>query len=369
MASPGPGAKPKSMHDAPEASAAGAEALADRARAARFSRSLRALAADQQGSLRGAKETLVYKQAAPAVVLILRDEGLGSGVLVSADGKIVTNAHVVGSSDTVGVIFKPVTEGAEIKEADVRLGRVVRRDEVADLALIQVDDVPPSAKALAVGSISSIPIGSDVHAIGHPTGEVWTYTRGIVSQVRRKYRWSIEDRLQHEATVVQTQTPINPGSSGGPLLNDQLQVVGINSFSDEGEGLNFAISGDDVNAFLTRKTDRLAARAAEPAKTAGCKIKVLETSRSKDDKSDEATVDGNCDGIADGRVIYPDDPKQPIKLGFDTNGNDEIDIVYFDTNQDGNFDQVIYDTDDDGKPDLVGYYRPGDDEPSRWEKI
>ncbi|HJQ15440.1 MAG TPA: serine protease [Allosphingosinicella sp.] len=369
MAVPASGGRPKSVHHSTAAGAAAVEALASRAQSARFSKSLRALAADQAGSLRGAKETLVYKQAAPAVVLILRGAGLGSGVLVGADGKIVTNAHVVGSSDEVGVIFKPVTEGVEIKEADVRVGRVVRRDEVADLALIQVDSVPPSAKPLAVGSVSSIPVGSDVHAIGHPTGEVWTYTRGVVSQIRRKYQWSIEDRLEHEAMVVQTQTPINPGNSGGPLLNDQLQVVGINSFSDEGEGLNFAISGDDVNAFLARKTDRLAAKVSEPAPAAECKAKVLETSRSKDDKSDEATIDANCDGKGDGIAIYPDDPKQPIKLGVDTNGDDQIDTVYFDEDQDGNFEQVLYDTDEDGKPDLVGYFKPGDDEPSQWEKI
>lgn len=179
--------------------------------AIRYGRALARLQADSQAATRGATETRVYQRAAPAVVLVLADEALGSGALISADGKILTNLHVVGDAKEVGVIFKPAIEGAAIGKADVRRAKVLRRDDVADLALIQVAEVPTGVTPLPIGESSSLQVGADVHAIGHPTGETWTYTRGVVSQIRRAFAWKTEDKILHEATVVQTQTPINPG--------------------------------------------------------------------------------------------------------------------------------------------------------------
>jgi len=102
--------------------------------ARRYARALGALQPEATSSTRGAKESNVYRQASPSVVLVLSKDGLGSGVLVSADGKIVTNLHVVGSDAEVGVIFKPLVEGASANDADVHRAKVLRRDEVADLA-------------------------------------------------------------------------------------------------------------------------------------------------------------------------------------------------------------------------------------------
>jgi S1-C subfamily serine protease len=79
-------------------------------------------------------------------------------------------------------------------------------------------------------SSEDIEVGADVRAIGHPKGEEWTYTKGIVSSVRPDYEWSGEPGESHRATVIQTQTPINPGNSGGPLLSDEGKIVGVNSF-------------------------------------------------------------------------------------------------------------------------------------------
>src|SRR4030095_3705503 len=172
----------------------------------------------------------VYALASNAVVLILAGDGIGSGALLRSDGSIVTNWHVVSSSSEVGIVFKPVIEGRRLTKADVYRGVVVRIDEVADLALVKVEAVPANARPVPLGSLEDIAVGSDVHAIGHPTGESWTYTKGFVSQIRRAYEWSTQDGTTHRADVVQTQTPINPGNSGGPLLGDQGQLVGINSF-------------------------------------------------------------------------------------------------------------------------------------------
>ena len=96
---------------------------------------------------------------------------------------------------------------------------------------------------------SRLEVGDDVHAIGHHKGEVWTYTTGTISQIRQHYEWKEGDKT-HRTTVIQTQTAFNPGNSGGPLLNNQAQLIGINSFQMEGKGLSYAIAGDTVKQFL-----------------------------------------------------------------------------------------------------------------------
>lgn len=171
--------------------------------------------------------------------------------------------------------------------------------------------------------------------------------------------------------VIQTQTPINPGNSGGPLLDDQMRVVGINSFKSDGEGLNFAVAADEVQAFLQRKGDRTAQPPAGGAKMAAadCKPKVLEGGRSKEPVGNSAWVDDDCDGKGDFVLIVPDDEKLPIRILLDTDGDDDVDIALLDTDRDGDTDLSISDSDGDGKADLAGHYRDGEDEPYKWERI
>lgn len=337
-------------------------------RAGRYAGALGALQPEGRATTRGANETRVYREASPSVVLIVSEDSLGSGALISADGKIVTNLHVVGDAEEVGVIFKPALEGAAIGKADVRRAKVLRRDEVADLALIQVAEVPAGVKPLVLGSAADVQVGSDVHAIGHPTGEAWTYTRGIVSQIRRDYAWeNREEKIAHKATVIQTQTPINPGNSGGPLIDDKLAIIGINSFKSDGEGLNFAVSADDVKTFLAAKADRVSPK---PRKNvAACKSKDIDQWREKDGKGDKFLVDMDCDGKGDLIVYVPDDEKEAEIWMLDTDGDGEVDAMIFDDKRDGKPDYALYDTDGNGKPDKMGMYRDGEDEPYRIEKI
>lgn len=329
-------------------------------------RALDRLQPEGRSVTRGAKETRVYQTASPAVVLIISGDAFGSGVLIDGEGRIVTNHHVVGDATEVGVIFKPRVEGASIEDAAVHRAKVLRRDGVVDLALIQVAEVPSHVSPLKIAQGAAVEVGADVHAIGHPTGQSWTYTRGIVSQIRRDYAWSTPRRLQHKATVIQTQTPINPGNSGGPLLDDDLRVVGINSFGADGEGLNFAVSAEEVNAFLARTGDRAAERAPVPA---DCEHETLEERPSDDPKGVEYLVDGDCDGEGDYLVIEPDDRRQPVKLLMDEDGDGNIDTVILDEDRDGDPDLALYDTDGDGKIDLRGLYRNGEPEPYRYVKV
>lgn len=332
-----------------------------------YGRALNRLQPEGQASTRGAAETRIYQRASPAVVLIVTPKALGSGVLIAADGKIVTNLHVVGRETEVGVIFKPAVEGAAIGKGDIRRGRVVRRDEVTDLALVEVEEVPAGVTPLALGNSTTVQVGDDVHAIGHPTGEAWTYTRGIVSQIRRAYQWNGGGRVKHEATVIQTQTPINPGNSGGPLLDNDLNVIGINSFKADGEALNYAVSAEDVKSFLARTEDRVSQASAVAAEA--CKPQAVEESPSTDPKGVQYLMDVDCDGEGDSILIMPESRRDPITVWVDEDGDGKLDTMLFDDNHDGKPESALYDTDANGKPDMRGFFRKGEDEPYRWEKI
>jgi S1-C subfamily serine protease len=334
--------------------------------AAQFGRVLGGLQADPASATRGAAENQVYKRAARSVVLVVTDKGLGSGALISADGQILTNLHVIDGAKQIGVAFKPALEGAALGKADLRRATVLRIDEVADLALLKIEEVPAGVAPIVLGDSTRLQVGDDVHAIGHPTGQTWTYTRGVVSQIRRAYEWKVDDKIPHEATVIQTQTPINPGNSGGPLLDDHANLVGVNSFSSQGtEGLNFAVSVEDVKSFLARGHDRASPRQV----AATCEWKDVGVEDWKDPKGTATLMDTDCDGEADAALFEPKNRREPDVLMRDESGHGKYDAFYFDQNRDGQPEWALYDTDGDGKFDMKAEYRSGEDEPYRWEKV
>lgn len=195
------------------------------------------------GTVRSVKDAQLYRTISPSVVLVANKEGIGSGSLVSTSGDILTNWHVVSGYEYVAIIFKPTVEGAKPTRDDITLGRVVKYDEIADLALVSTAEVPAGRNPIQLGDAGEIAVGVDVHAIGHPTGEAWTYTKGVISQYRQGYEWRAGgDPIPHKADIIQTQTPINPGNSGGPLISEFGNLISVNSFKAAGEGLNFAVS-------------------------------------------------------------------------------------------------------------------------------
>jgi S1-C subfamily serine protease len=329
---------------------------------------------DARSQTRGPRDAQLYRVASPSVVLVVSESGIGSGALIGASGEIVTNWHVVGSAKEVGVIFKPEVEGQQVTRSDARRAVLLKVDEVADLALLRVVDMPPGARALEFGRMSDVPVGADVHAIGHPTGQSWTYTKGVVSQIRQDFKWSTEDRRSHQATVIQTQTPINPGNSGGPLLTDEGRIVGINSFKSQGEGLNFAVSVDDVQRFLSAPAGRVAATAPTPAArraTNACKqgeMNEVYSGRSRDGRELRAGYDMNCDGKAEFEVRIPDDPSKAIVLAIDEDGDGNAEILVYDFDRDRKWDLSLHDTNGDGRWDLVGHHPDGKPAASRFER-
>ena len=322
------------------------------------------------GSVRSAKDAQIYRTISPGVVLIVTKEGFGSGSLLDTSGSILTNWHVVKGYEYVAVIFKPTVEGKEATRDDIKRGQVVKYDEISDLALVRVTEVPPGRSPVRLGDSSEIAVGMDVHAIGHPTGEAWTYTTGVISQYRQGYEWQVEgDGIKHRADIIQTQTPINPGNSGGPLLGDSSSLIGVNSFKAGGEGLNFAVSVDEVRKFIARPGDRFAQPPKVPKGNRGCKPKKLLQFRNAKNDATIISFDMFCSGQDQdtGELVTPDDKRQAVFLRVDRNGDGRPDIIFFDLKRSGRWDLSFWDDNFTGHWTLVGYHDDGSLKPTRFE--
>jgi len=323
---------------------------------------------DVVAGTRSAKGASLFRNISPAVVLVLTNDSIGTGSLINSSGEILTNWHVVGNNKEVGIIFKPERDTQEVTKSDVRRARVIKVDEIADLALVKVLDVPKNRKPIKLGDSYEINIGADVHAIGHPRGESWTYTKGVISQYRNKYRWSGGDnQKEHLADVIQTQTPINPGNSGGPLLTDNGLLIGVNSFkAGQSEGLNFAVSVDDVRQFLSRNSNRYATKVVA-SKKPPCEMKEVYKGKTNDGTGEMVTYDSKCSGKVDIEVVAPYDKSQAIFMRMDRNGDSKPDVVILSYKRDLKWDLSLWDENYDGAWDMVGYHPDGEAKPSRFE--
>jgi len=326
---------------------------------------------DQGPTTRSIRDAALYRRVSPSVVLIITNSALGSGSLITRDGQIITNYHVVKGATNVGVIFKPTREGVQPTKADVRRARLLKYDDVSDLALLKVDDVPPNVAPITLGDESDIAVGLDVHAIGHPTGESWTYTKGVISQFRAHFQWSTEDStVKHSADVIQTQTPINPGNSGGPLLVDSGAMIGVNSFQESRtQGLNFAVSVEDVKGFLARRSNRIAVgpqAASTRPKAPSCQPKEMYRGRNQQGDGDVIAMDIDCSGQVNAEYRTPYDVSQPIVFVVDRNHDSRPDIGVFDENRDGKWDFSLWDNNFDGRWDLIGIHEDGGPKPTRY---
>ena len=191
----------------------------------------------------------IYEDNALGVVLLMGDAGYGSGVIISTKGYVLTNNHVVENNENLEAILSYQYKLDRYEEY-VHSIEIIKQDKVKDLALIKINN--PRTALRPINISRKVPaIGSQVHAIGHPDLEVWSYTTGYISQIRDEYEWSYEDEFEHMADVYQTQTPVAEGNSGGPLLNNHGNLVGINTFGDsENDFQNFSVTVDEIIKFL-----------------------------------------------------------------------------------------------------------------------
>ncbi len=189
----------------------------------------------------------VVKTASPAVVQInttsvsqnpywfstSQQEGLGSGFIITSDGYVLTNNHVVENATKITVMLK---DGREFR------GQVVGTDTTSDVAVVKISGT--NLPTVELGDSSSLKVGQRVIAIGNPYGLSQTVTAGFISALERNVQASQTETL---VGVVQTDAAINPGNSGGPLIDLSGRVVGMNTMIyQNAQGLGFSVSANTV---------------------------------------------------------------------------------------------------------------------------
>ena len=163
-------------------------------------------------------------------------KGAGSGFIISEDGLIITNAHVVKGFDKIQIQF--------VDEETLYPAKVLGSDRYSDIALLKVD-TKKKLRPILLGDSSQLEVGEWVAAIGNPHGYGHTMTKGIISAVQREI-----DAL-NLYPLLQTDASINPGNSGGPLMNLKGEVVGVNQAIARGaSGISFAIPINNVKEVL-----------------------------------------------------------------------------------------------------------------------
>ncbi|GIW62547.1 MAG: hypothetical protein KatS3mg090_0373 [Patescibacteria group bacterium] len=177
-------------------------------------------------------------------------QNIGSGFIVSADGLIITNKHVVSDTSAVYIVITNDNKEYEVKN--------IYRDPLNDLAILKID--AQNLKPLELGDSNNLKLGQLAIAIGTPLGEFRnTVTSGIISGLGRGITAGspFEGFVERLDNVIQTDAAINPGNSGGPLLNSKGQVIGVNTaVASNGQNIGFAIPINVVKELLTQFKER-----------------------------------------------------------------------------------------------------------------
>ncbi len=334
----------------------------------------------------GAEE--IYDEYANSVVFIgnKKKGGAGSGFVINHKGKkIITNWHVIEGAKKVRVWLKPknlVDERYMIGKNESYIANVIKVDREKDLALLDISGLPSNIKPVVFGNFDDLKVGETVFAIGHPGELIWSFNSGMVSQIRRNYKWEYRDSY-HLANVIQTQTPINPGNSGGPLFDKNKKLVGVNTFTTEGENLNFAVAVNDLTDFLKKPEKKIKenkyikkkdkgptwiTKKKKGSKKNSIDIKFPNAIKRDSDKNgitDIWFIDENKNGKIDTAAIDINEDGIIETVAFDANENGNFEIFLFDDDLDGNADRAEIDEDDNGTSDIMAYDY---DQDGKWDK-
>ena len=205
----------------------------------------------------------IYERESPGVVTVIATglstpgstgtaAGLGSGFVISGNGEIATNAHVVTSGEG-GAIKKATSVFVRFADGNQVQAQVKGFDPFADVALLKIDPAGLTLRPLPLGSTKDLHVGAPVAAIGSPFGEEQSLSVGVISALDR----SIQSLTGFDTIgAIQTDAAINHGNSGGPLLDGRGRVLGINAqiqtSTGDGSGVGFAVPADAVRRSLAQ---------------------------------------------------------------------------------------------------------------------
>ena len=320
--------------------------------------------------LSGAK--ILYRRCAPGVVLLISLEAtsLGSGSVINRRGEIITNWHVIEGQESMMVWFHDpsVSNIQDLDPDNYAIADVIATDPTRDLALLKIRGSRKALSPLKLGKDYQLSIAEDVFAIGHPESYIWSFTYGVISQLRNNYKWVYDGNVNLQADVIQTQTPSNPGNSGGPLFNDKGELIGINSFGSPGsDGLNFAIRVGEIEDFISE------ARAGkhDPESIVASNNNDSELEWDEFDENENGIIDAmaaDTDGDGDYDIMQFDKNEDQITDYYllDMNGDQDPDVMIVDRDKDGIFEHFLIDADFDGEWDTEGIDNDGDMRPDEF---
>ena len=335
----------------------------------------------------------IFKNSVGNVVLIgnrkkNRVVGIGSGLIIRNKGlKIITNWHVIDDADSISVWLYPnkrIDADYLIDEVDSYSASIYSVNKEKDLALLTVSGLNIKVNPVKFGDIEKVKEGDESFLIGHPKELIWSFNEGMISSIRPSHKWRYKGS-SHVANVIQMQAKLNPGNSGGPLFNKDNELIGINTFKADGEGLNFAVAVDEVIEFINAKPKLLKKKKNKyiQKKNKGNtwikkkKKKLFE--KGSIDLSEANEIDLNENGTIDGWLIdenkngiyekaYIDENEDGIieAVGLDKNEDKNFEIILIDTNNNGNPDEASIDENEDGETDVIAY---DFNEDGKWDKF
>ncbi|MBX3127615.1 MAG: trypsin-like peptidase domain-containing protein [Polyangiaceae bacterium] len=354
-----------------------------------------AIAPDNLGSVRSSQlppksSAELYRQVAPATVIIRVPNGMGSGVVIDPSGWVVTNHHVIetGTQEdfltTVTVVLGSLDKktGGMNREDKTYDAKVYKSDKLRDLALIKIENPPKGLPSIRLAKDNPVP-GQDVHAIGHAgAGMLWAIKTGEISALGKlseqlatlaqfkddaegkKAEASFKKYLDERnlGLVIQSTCNILPGDSGGPLITSQGELIGVNAFSNRdgktGGLLSFHIHREEVANFVKERPKKPARLIPEPWKDGG-----------GDASYEDVDLDGKVDVLMlQGRRPCTFCPSQSTAVFMDLDQNSyppgplpalaevyekkrfDAEVIYLQLERDA---FIWYDTDNDGRMDVL----------------
>ena len=206
----------------------------------------------------------VYQKALKSTAFVHTEDGIGSGVLIDAQNKLLVTAyHVISDNNNIRVGFpiydadgRPVSNyDAYFKNTRPITAEVLRTDEAKDLAILRLATLPDSAREIKLSKNQARP-GQTVFTLGNPGASkaLWVFSSGSVRQNLEDFQIVYDNGQTVRCKIVQTQNPTNPGDSGGPLLNRQGELVGITSGGNAEQNtdlVSYSIDIEEIKLLLS----------------------------------------------------------------------------------------------------------------------